>query len=274
MLHFFKFIISVILFSVTLKASVLTEKVENIIGTKDYNIHSSLIHLLFQDESKYIINDKIKYHNLFKTLQENGLLNLKLAHPSNIEIEFKTINNNFKSYKILNEVMNALGYRYFFTKSMDVLEEKNLNWNIMFKAEYMPDPVMLIRELRYHGSNLISVQNNGQNKWSYEIDFKNTSLTNVIKIDKNEKVKFQKPLRAYMLKVDNPKSLEVFSKNLNYWYPHIVFFDKNLKVIQVIKKNRVYRGLKIQLPSDTRYIKITDMYNLINIKRGLSVIVR
>jgi len=36
----------------------------------------------------------------------------------------------------------------------------------------------------------------------------------------------------------------------------------------------VYRGLKIQLPSDTRYIKITDMYNLINIKRGLSVIVR
>jgi hypothetical protein len=267
------FLLSILLFT-NVNASVLKEKVQNIIGVNDYTIHNSLIDLLFKNESHYLVNDKIKYYKLFKTLQTNGLLNLKLSHPSDIEIEFKTINNNFKSYKILNDVMRSIGYRYFFTKSMSVLEENNLVWNIMFKAEYMLDPVMFIRELRGHGCIVTKVQNNGLNKWSYEIDFQNTELTNAIKIDSNEKVKFQKPLRAYMLKVTDIQSLQVISRNLNHWFPHIVFFDKNLKILQVIKKDRIYKGLKVKVPNDTKYVKITDMYNLINIKRGLSIIVR
>ena len=84
-----------ILLSTTLSASVLKEKVENIIGTNDYKVHNSLIDLLFQDESKYVVNGKIKYYKLFKVLQENGLLNLRLNKPSDIKIEFTSINNNF-----------------------------------------------------------------------------------------------------------------------------------------------------------------------------------
>jgi len=274
MLRLFVIFVMGIFFSTFLNASVIKEKVENIIGTNDYRIHNSLIELLFQDDSKYIVNEKIKYYKLFKTLQEKGLLNLKLSKPSDIEIEFKSVNNNFKSYKILNDTMQVLGYRYFFTKSMSVSEEENLMWNIVFKAEYMLDPVVLLNELRQNGCKVLEVVNNGSNKWSYTLDFTNSELTNALKIDKNERIRFQKPLRAYMLKIENAESLQVISRNLNHWFPHIVFFDKDLKVLSTIKKDRVYKGLKIQIPNDTKYVKITDLYNLINIKRGLSIIVR
>ena len=274
MYKFFVVILFSILFSITLSGSILKEKVENIIGINDYKVHNSLIDLLFKNEAQYIVNGKIKYYKLFKILQENGLLNLRLHKPSDIEIEFTSINNNFKSYKILNDTMQVLGFRYFFTKSMSASEQENLVWNIMFKAEYMLDPVVLLNELRENGCKILEVINHGSNKWSYKIDFKNAELSTAIKIDKNEKVKFQKPLRAYMLKVDDAKSLQIISRNLNNWFPNIVFFDKDLKVLNTIKKDRVYKGLKIKVPNNTHYVKITDMYNLINIKRGLSIIVR
>jgi len=264
----------VILLTSLLNASILKDKVENIINPNDYRVHNSLINLLFQDETKYIVNDKIKYFKLFKTLQEKGLLNLHLDKPSNIEVEFKSTDNSFKSYKMLNDTMHSLGYRYFFTDSMSVTETKNLTWNIILKTEYMLDPVVLIKELRQNGCKILEVTNNGSNKWSYVIDFENAQLSSAIKIEKNEKVKFQKPLKEYMLKVEDAKSLQVISKNLNYWFPDIVFFDKNLEVLSSIKKDYVHKSLKVEVPNETKYIKITDKYNLINIKRGLSVIVR
>jgi len=264
----------IILFSSLLNASILKDKVENIINPNDYKVHNSLINLLFQDETKYLVNGKIKYYKVFKTLQENGLLNLHLKKPVGIEIEFKSINNSFKSYKILNDTMGILGYRYFFTNSMSVSKTENLTWNIMFKTEYMLDPVVLLKELRENGCKIIEVTNNGSNKWTYVIDFENAQLSSAIKIEKNERVKFQKPLKEYMLKVNDAKNLEIISRNLNNWFPEVVFFDKNLKVLTLIKRNYVHKRLQVDVPFETKYIKITDKYNLINIKRGLSVIVR
>lgn len=274
MIKFFIVSLLSVLFTSLLSASILAEKIENIIGTKDYKMHNSLIGLLFQDESKYIVNEKIKYLKVFNTLQENGLLNLRLNKPSDIEIEFQSSDKNFKSYKILNDTMHMIGYRYFFTKSMSIDEEKKLTWKIVFKAEYMLDPVVLLHELRKNSANVKEVVNLGSNKWFYEVDFKNADLDSAIKIDNYEKVKFQKPLKAYMLKVEDAQSLQVISRNLNNWFPNIVFFDKDLKILKVIKKNRVYKGYKVKIPENTRYVKVTDLYNLINIKRGLSIIVR
>ena len=91
MYKFFVVALFSILFTVSLNGSVLKDKVENIIGTNDYKVHNSLIDLLFKNDIKYMVNGRINYYKLFKTLQENGLLNLRLNKPSNIEIEFKSI---------------------------------------------------------------------------------------------------------------------------------------------------------------------------------------
>jgi len=271
----FKYLIVSLLFCLTvLNGSILNQKIENIIGQQEYKTHNRLINLILKDENKFLVNDKIRYYNLFKELQQNGLLNLHLDRPKDITIEFKSLNKSIKAYKILNDTMQALGYRYFFTKSMDLRDNNELLWKIVFKAEYMLDPVVLLKELQCNNCKVIEVVNKSNNHWYYEIDFNNSKLSNTIKIEKNEKVKFNKPLRAFFLEVDDAKRLQVISRNLNNWFPHIIFFDKDLKVLNIIKKDRVYKGLKTKVPQSTKYIKITDMYNLINIKRGLSIIVR
>ena len=84
----------------------------------------------------------------------------------------------------------------------------------------------------------------------------------------------QKPLRPYLLEVKNATKLRVIGRTLNHWFPYIAFYDKHLNVLKVIKKNRVYRGYRVNVPHGTKYIKISDLYTLINIKRGLSIIVK
>lgn len=260
--------------SIFLNASILEKKVENIIGISDYQTHKSLIQLLLKDEKKFLINEKINYRKLFKELQRNGLLNLRLDKPKDISIEFKVLNKNLKAYKILNDTMQSLGYGYFFTEFMNYDTNSSLRWKITFKAEYMIDPVEFTQDLSKAGCIITNVENLGDENWFYEIDFIDAFISNSIKIEKNEKVKFQKPLRAFLIDIEDGKKLQVISRNLNNWFPHIVFFDKNLQVLKVIKKDRIYKGFKTTIPEGTKYVKITDLYNLINIKRGLTVIVR
>jgi len=257
-----------------LNGSLLEEKIENIIGLNKYKVHQKLINHLFKNKDKFILNDKINYLRVLKKLRENGLLNLKLDKPSSITLEFKGLNKNKKAFKILNDTMKSIGYRYFFTKLFEINKNQELIWIIEFKAEYMTDPVVLLKELWYKNCKIIEVRNDTNNHWYYEIDFKDSILKEAIKIQKNEKVKFQKPLQEYFIVVNDAKELQLISRKLNRWYPYLVFFDKDLNVLESIKKEKYYKSIKLRLPQSTRYIKITDVYNLINIKRGLTIIVR
>lgn len=263
-----------ILLVVTLQATILEEKVQSIVGTQNFQVHKGLIDFLLKDEKKFFHNNKIEYLKLFEVLQQNGLLNLRLNQPTDIKIEFKMLSKNIKAYKILNDTLQSIGYRYFFTNSMRLNTQDELLWNIVFKTEYMLDPVVFLKELRMNNCKVTDIVVKDANHWYYEIAFENSRLSKAIKIEKNEKVRFQKPLRAFFLQVDDIKQLQVISRNLNNWYPHIVFFDKDLQVLGVVKKDREYKGIKIKVPVGTQYVKVTDLYNLINIKRGLTIIVR
>ena len=257
----------------TLNGSVLEEKIENLIGQKEYKLHQNLIGLLFKDKGRYLIDDRINYYNLVKELKSNGLLKLRFNRPKDIVIEFKSLSKSLKAYKTLTDTMKSLGYRHFFTKSLDKKDDV-LTWKITFKTEYMLDPVVLLKELQLKNCKILQVENRSLNYWYYEIDFKDSILNTAIKIEKNERVKFHKPLKPYMLSVEDIINLEIRSHGLNNWFPNITFFDKDLTILDVIKRDRIYRKYKLEVPENTKYIKITDLYNLINIKRGLTIIVR
>jgi len=264
------FVLSSILFS----NEIVLNKIENIIGKDDYQLHQNLIKILYKDENRYIINGKLKYYNIFYQLKQNGLLKLKFNTPKDITISFKSINSSKNGYKILNDTLHSLGYRYYLTKRLDIFEENSFLWDIKFKTEYMLDPLFLLKELQQKNCKITNVENQASNHWYYEIDFKDAILSEATKIEKNEKVSFKKPLGEYFLMVDDPKQLQVISRKLNNWFPYISFFDKELNLLKTIKKDRIYKGYKTKVPNGTKYIKITDLYNLINIKRGLSVIVK
>jgi len=268
-----KNIVFFILVTTTLYSSILQEKIISYIPTKEYQINKNLINMLFRDESKFIINGKIRYLKLFKTLKNNGLLDLNLKKPTKIYIEFNILNNSIKGYKILNDSLNSLGYRYFLTDSLNMQNLKQISWTISFKTEYMLDPVVLLNDLQQKYCKITDIKKVNKSFWIYSIDFSN-SLIDAIKIDKNEKVKFNKPLSDYFININDTKSLEIKSKKLNRWFPYIVFFNKDLKIIKTIKKDKITKKIKTIVPDNTKYIKITDLYNLINIKRGLTIILR
>lgn len=268
-----KLILLVLVCTSLLQGQILDEKIQNIIGDRNYQIHKGLIAHLFKNRMYYENGEQIKYFNLFKTLQENGLLDLRLQQRGNVTLKFKIFNNKQKGYKILNDTLETLGYKYFFTK---VLENNTefIIWEISFSAEYNMDPVVFIRELTQNGAGVLDVTKLDEQSWSYDIDFAGAYLEKSISIDTNEKVYFRKLLKPLLLNARGVKSLEVRSHNLNRWYPKIVFFDQNLNVLKTVKYKGYQKRVKLDAPIGTQYIKVTDLFNLINIKRGLTIIVR
>ncbi|MCK5111448.1 MAG: hypothetical protein KAQ94_07995 [Arcobacteraceae bacterium] len=271
-----KILFLIFIFISTLNANELLNKIENLMGKEQFNLHNNLIHILFRTQEKFYITDnRLNYKLILETLKENGLLHLKFKKPKQINIEFTTNNDPIKSLKILNDTLRDMGYSYYFTKSNVFDKETNImRWTIVFNTEYALDPLILTQELKLRSCNILDIQKVTNTLWRYNIDVNHANITDAIKIDHNEKIIMEKPLKPYFIKVTDATSLQVISRKLNHWFPYIAFYDNHLNVLKVIKKDRVYKGYKTKVPRETKYIKITDLYTLINIKRGLSIIVR
>lgn len=271
----FKLFLTTVFLTLSLQANVLFEKIENLIGEESYKVHKNLIQFIFAQESAtYYNNEKINYLNVLKELKQNGLLNLKLDQPKEILVEFYTSTDPVKSLKILNETLKSLGYYYYFTKHTSYDGSGSLKWVIKLKTEFMIDPLIFISELIKKEAQIIEIKREENDKWIYKIDTNFANISESIFIDSNEIVKLQKPLRPYFITVKEGKVLKVISTALNYWYPHIVFYDEHLNVLNIVKEDKIFKRISLRIPKQTKYIKITDLYTLVNIKRGLSVIIK
>jgi len=257
-----------------LNATLLTQKIQNFLGEEEYNKHYKLVELLFKNEDKFYNQNTFDNAKILQILKDNGLLQLKYETPQELIIDFKILASPIKSLKIFNSTLKSLGYYYYFTKNMRYDESGILYWTIKLKTEYAIDPLILIQELKNKEIFIKNIIRVDSTHWQYEFDTKNGKISQVINVDTNEKVSLGKPLSGYLLKIKEGDVLKVISKRLNRWYPYIIFYDKDLKVLKTIERKRVYRGIKTAIPQGTSYIKIDDIYNLINIKRGLSIIVQ
>jgi hypothetical protein len=259
-----------------LNANNILQKVENLVGVTQFNTHNNLINVLFANENRFKkTNDNYDYELIFKTLQDNGLLKLNLFAPQDINVVFIVNTNPIKALKILNDTLHAMGYSYYFTKSTTYNKDtNNLRWEIKLNAEYLIDPSLLIKELKLQFCTIIDVQTTNKVSWQYTINMDRAIISDAIKIGNSEKIVLQKPIRPYLLKVQNATSLRVISKALNHWSPYIVFYDINLNILKIVKEDNRTQRYKTDVPQETAYIKITDIYTLINIKRGLTIILK
>ena len=269
----FKKILLIILLISNCFGDILHDKIKNLIGDKNYKIHKNLIDNLTKNQNYFYTANGLNYSAILKMLKEQGLISLEFNAPKEVSITFVVKNNYKKALKILKETLNTLGYTYYFT---DFFTNSNntLKWKIRFKSDFMLDPYIFNNELNKTESQIIDIVKISNYEWLYKINVENSKLYNSIKIEKNEKVKLLKPLKPYLLYVNDAKELIVLSRKLNSWFPKLAFYSKELKVLGVVEKNRIYRGVKIKIPENTSYIKIDDSFTLLNIKRGLTIIVR
>ncbi|XPV68400.1 MAG: hypothetical protein ACNI25_13990 [Halarcobacter sp.] len=264
----------ILITTLTLNATSFTQRIVNIIGYDEYRVNKGLIDYLFSNEQQYYTNGMINYIEVMEKLQENGLLKISFNTPMDVSITFHINQDPIKSLKIISNSLKSLGYYHYFTKELTYDEEQNIIWTINLKTEAAIDPLMLSKELYENRCYIFDIKKEGLTKWLYTIDTANSILSDAKKITTSEKVTFRKPLKPYLLEIENGNRLDIISKPGNQWFPYVVFYDEHLNILEIVKENNEKKGMKLSIPSYTKYIKIEDIYSLSNINRGLSVIIK
>lgn len=266
-----KILLSLLLLISITKADLLDDKIKNLVGENNYSRHKNLINVLFRDKSNYYMGEKLNLSAILKQLMNNGLITLELNSPQPININFIIKGNGLKTLKLVNNTLRSLGYYYYFTKAFTKTNEDEISWNISLTSKFVINPYTLVNELKKEEIRVFDINRENNSNWVYKIDTNFAKISQSIFVSNNEKVILQKPLKPYMLKTDGAKELEVISRRLNRWYPYIVFYDENLEILGVTKENKAYGTFSTQIPEGTKYIKLSDLFTLNNIKRGLSV---
>ena len=262
-------LVLILVLGITLNANINT-KVKNLLGYSTYNTHKNLINFIFSQKSAYYKNGQLDYTLVTQKLSNNNLLKLKLPTTKYININFKLIGKEKKSLFIIKDILKSLGHYYYFTKEANFTENE-LFWSIKLKTDVAINPLRLSQSLDKTNSKILDIIKEGSSDYTYVIDFTNSKLAKVEDLKINSQVTLKKPFRAYMLSVDNATSLNITSHVGNRWHPNITFYDENMNILELVKENSLKKSFKVDVPVDTSYVKIDDLYSLANLRRGISI---
>lgn len=260
-----KKLILILTCTIALNANVNTQ-IRDILGPNDYDTNKNLIKYIFSEST----NEQIDYVTLISKLQSNGLLKLKYSSTKYIDVSFRISDTPKKSLLILKDTLNSLGHYYYLVQ--DARNDNNdFIWNIKLKTEAAINPLRLVKALEKNNCQVSYIKREGADNWIYSINSDNSNVYKAKDLITNNQLSLKKPLRPYLLKVSNANSLNIVSNRGNRWHPDVVFYDNDLNIIENFKDNSLHQNLRVDVPINTTYIKINDLYSLANLKRGISI---
>lgn len=242
-------------------------KIKSLLDESTYKKNQAYINIIFSPKSDFIVNGRIDSVKVVQTLKDNGLLNLYFKKPKELRINFHTSDNPLFFVKIMGDALRNIGYYRYVTKESK-LNESGFTWSITLKAEYVTDPQVLQRELYNSGSKIVDVIRHTQTEWTFSVDMRDAFLAVDMLID-GEQVELNRSLYSYWLDVSGIQKLKIESSYRNSWYPYITYFDASLHLLKVVKRDTKRRAMYLNIPQNAKYIKISDIYTLKNIKDSL-----
>jgi len=245
----------------------LDMKIKSLLDEATYTKNEAYINIIFSPKSDFIINDRVDSVKVVQTLKDNGLLNLYFKKPQQLRINFHTSDNPTFFVKIMGDALRNMGYYRYVTKESK-LNETGFIWSITLKAEYVTDPQVLQKELDNSGSKIVDVTRHTQTEWTFSVDMRDAFLAVEMLYD-GERVELNRSLYSYWLDVSGIEKLKIESSYRNSWYPYITYFDSSLHLLKVVKKDTKRRAMYLSIPQNAKYIKISDIYTLKNIKDSL-----
>jgi len=247
----------------------LFEKIKQLLGEDAYARHVKFIDIIFADTPEYIINQRVDVARVIETLKDNGLLDLFFTKPQELHLTFQSSGYPLFFVKIMSDTLQSMGYYRFITDKA-LQDESGFFWTIRLTSEYAIDPVLLKKALQKRGCDIVDIDRESQTDWSYHIDIKKAYLMLDELRPYTERI-LRKYLYEHWLNVKSAKSLVLWSLKGNNWYPYVSFYDKELHLLKVFKRDKRTKKITLELPEDTTYVKIADLYSLKNIKQGLLV---
>ena len=248
----------------------LTEKIKSFVDERTYINNKEFIRVIFDPKSDYYRNERVDSVKVIQTLKENGLLKLFFKKPTELKLNFKTSGSPLFFVKLMGDTLRNIGY-YRYVTTASSLDVSEFIWNISLKSEYATDPLILENELNKSGSKIIDVTRISATEWTYIVDISEAYL-NVPFIGVDEEFKLKRSLYAHWVNVLEVKSILVKSSRRNSWYPDIAYYDASLHLLKVLKKDKIYRKLNLNIPPNAKYMKISDLYTLKNVRDSLTLI--
>ena len=247
----------------------LTTKIKSFLDAKVYEQNKAFVDVIFDPESDYYQNERVDVVKVVETLKENGLLNLFFKTPREIQLNFKTSGSPLFFVKLMGDALRNIGYYRYVTTASN-LNSSEFTWSIKLTSEYATDPLVLQTELNKSGSNIIDIDRTSATEWTYVVDMGNSFL-NLMELEESQEIKLKRSLYAHWLNVAKIKKLKIVSSRRNNWYPYIAYYDSSLHLLKVIKEDERYSSLKLEIPKQAKYIKISDLYSLKNVKDSLTL---
>ena len=247
--------------------SLLTQKIKAFVNEESYTKNEDFIKLIFSPESDYYTKERVDVVKVVKTLKENGLLNLFFEKPQELKLSFITSGSPLFFVKIMGNTLRNIGYYRYVTAESN-LDSSKFTWTIVLSAEYATDPLILQEELQKSGCGIIDVVKKTKTEWEYSINM-NDAYLNIPKLVSDEEFIVKRSLYAHWLNVGDIQTLRVKSSFKDDWYPHITYYDQQLHLLKVMKKDKKTRRLSLIIPKGAKYIKISDMYTLKNVRANL-----
>ncbi|WP_345976561.1 hypothetical protein [Sulfurimonas sp. HSL3-7] len=250
-----------------IEEELLDEKIISFIGEESYSKNRDYIHIIFRDTKNFYTKEHINVVKVVETLQENGLLHLFFEEPQQYEMTFHSTGSPLFFVKLMGDTLRSMGYYRYVTKESKN-DESGFEWTISLEAEYVTDPVLLRKELSTCGCDIIDIVRNSATDWHYDIDTSKAHLK-VDQLEIGKKKKYSRLQYAKWLDVDHIKSMQIKSHRANFWYPYIALYDSSLRLLKVIKQDEETSEFNLNLPQETRYIRVSDLYTITNIRYGL-----
>lgn len=263
-----------LLFSCALFANPLLDaKIKSYIGTSKYETQKNLINILFAHSDEFIKhNGSVDSIKVISVLKQNGLLKLLYDSPVHLKLAFRTMQDPIIFLKIINETLESMGYNYFLTNNA-LRDSTGFVWEIYLQTEHIVDPVAFAKALELKGCSVNDVVNNDNHYWFYDINSENAYLS-AKELNIGVNTSLGKPLKPYWIHIKELKEVTISAHIGDKWFPHVVFFDENLHVINDIKSVESMKSLKLKVPEGAVYLKLSDTFMLENIKHGLAVLAK
>jgi hypothetical protein len=248
----------------------LTTKIKNFLDEKTFEENRDFINIIFDPKSSFYTNDRVDSIKVIQTLKENGLLKLFFDSPREFQLNFKTSGSPLFFVKIMSDTLRNIGY-YRYVTTASHLDASEFYWSINLNSEYATDPLVLETELQKSGCSIIDIERNSAQEWTYTVDMEHGYL-NIPALQSKSNIQLKRSLYAHWLNVAHIKRLRITSTSRNQWYPYIAYYDASLHLLKIIKENEIYRDITLKIPKNAKYIKISDVYTLKNVKDELKLL--
>jgi hypothetical protein len=249
--------------------SPLFDKVRSLVGDAAYARNEAFIKIIFSDQGRYVQGERVDVVSVAETLKENGLLSLFYDAPKSLELTFETNGTPQFFMTLMNDTLRDMGYYHYLTESA-VLNNAGYIWRITMESEYATDPTALQRELSRRGCSILDIERISDTQWRYFIDMSKAHLK-LTPLEPGKKVTMKRLVYPRWLDVSKATKLTLWSVKGNNWYPYIAFYDDDLRLLKLYKRDKQSWQIIINLPRGCAYVKIADLYSRKNMNAGLSV---